>query len=298
MAGTSSQGLAALRSPNRARGSGVGWVLLLALGRVTRGLRNGFLYGVKIRAPHATVMTLLFRRGGSARDKMRSVARMALEHGSNLGRYVLLYKAAMALLEVGLHGGLYRGATQFLPASAGLTPVTPRVRPRVAAGQIEDPRVPHSPLSPTSPSAPGLAQIVTPLPPPPPVPAPVLAAAAARRSAPLRAFAAGALGGYAVFGTPTPVNQQIVLYVFARVCMGVASAVGRSPWGEKHIDKRRAWAVFASLTWASVMGLFEWDASVLQRSMANSMVYLYKDSDWWRNWRDFIPLPAPESRDW
>jgi len=298
MVGGGSRGLAALRPPNRVRGSGsLGWVVVLALGRVARGFRNGLLYGFKIRAPHAAVMTLLFRRGGNPADKARGVLRMALEHGRNLGRYVLIYKAAMAALEIALHGGLYRGA-QFLPPSMAPTPVTPRVRPRIAMGQIEDPRVPHSPLSPTSPSAPGLAQIMTPLPPPPPIPAAVLSAIAARKSAPLRAFAAGALGGYAVFGDPTPVNQQIVLYVFARVCMGFASSLGRTKWGEKHIDKRRAWTMFASLTWASVMGLFEWDATVLQRSMANSMVYLYKDSDWWRNWRDFVPLPAPDSGDW
>lgn len=68
---------------NQASESGV-WMIL-------RGLRNGLHYGAKIRAPHAFVMTMLFR-DGPLRDKLEGIAKLTWEHSKNLGSFVLLYK--------------------------------------------------------------------------------------------------------------------------------------------------------------------------------------------------------------
>jgi hypothetical protein len=112
-------------------------------------------------------------------------------------------------------------------------------------------------------------------------------------------FIAGLVGGYVVFGRSidSPVSQQIVIYVFARVALAVAklmtqpkgasgsglrvSAKGEG-WGlldaspelrEKVM--RYAWTAFASLSWASVMYMFRWHPETIQPSLRSSMHYMY-----------------------
>lgn len=66
---------------------------------LVRGLRNGLLYGTKIRLPHALVMTLLFRQG-QVSQKLKSILKVTYEHASKLGTYVVIYKLALKVLEV------------------------------------------------------------------------------------------------------------------------------------------------------------------------------------------------------
>ncbi|ELR49018.1 hypothetical protein M91_01147 [Bos mutus] len=56
-----------------------------------KGFQNGAVYGAKIRAPHALVMTFLFR-SGSLPGKLR-----ATPPGPDLARFVFLYKGLCAL---------------------------------------------------------------------------------------------------------------------------------------------------------------------------------------------------------
>lgn len=53
---------------------------------------GGARYGIKIRIPHALVMTVLFRRDLSGREKIRSVLKLAMEHASNLAMFAAIYK--------------------------------------------------------------------------------------------------------------------------------------------------------------------------------------------------------------
>uniref|UniRef100_A0A8C1ZVR4 Wu:fe02h09 n=1 Tax=Cyprinus carpio TaxID=7962 RepID=A0A8C1ZVR4_CYPCA len=55
---------------------------------VVKGFRNGAVYGAKIRAPNALVMTFLFR-SGSLREK---IAQATYTHSRNLACFVLTYK--------------------------------------------------------------------------------------------------------------------------------------------------------------------------------------------------------------
>ncbi|SAM85643.1 related to peroxisomal membrane protein 4 [Ustilago bromivora] len=64
---------------------------------VLKGLRNGIVYGAKIRFPHALVMTLLFGRGTRG-EKLSFILRATRMHALNLGRFTALYK----LLSIGL----------------------------------------------------------------------------------------------------------------------------------------------------------------------------------------------------
>jgi len=56
-----------------------------------KGWRNGLVYGVKIRAPHALVMTFLFGKG-NLWHKIRQIVLATYTHSRNLGTFVFLYK--------------------------------------------------------------------------------------------------------------------------------------------------------------------------------------------------------------
>jgi len=100
---------------------------------------------------------------------------------------------------------------------------------------------------------------------------------------------AGLAGGYLVFGRAmhSSVNQQIVTYVFARVCLAVAKLAVKPPgpgasggWGLITDEKTRevvvdnAWPAFAALSWAAVMYLFRWHPEIVQPSLRSSMNYM------------------------
>ncbi|KAG7253156.1 hypothetical protein CRUP_003099, partial [Coryphaenoides rupestris] len=55
-------------------------------------------YGAKIRAPHALVMTFLFR-SGSLKDKLKAIARATYTHSRNLACFVFTYKGLKVLQE-------------------------------------------------------------------------------------------------------------------------------------------------------------------------------------------------------
>ena len=68
------------------------------------------------------------------------------------------------------------------------------------------------------------------------------------------------------------------MYVMSRVIFGLlrlATNRGLIPeW-----EQGWGYTLYAALVWGAVMLLFEREKSVLQKSLANSMEYLYHDSD-------------------
>lgn len=89
---------------------------------------------------------------------------------------------------------------------------------------------------------------------------------------------AGAIGGVTVFGKETPVNTQINLYVASRVVLGAAKY-----FNDKGFITAPSWTyqAFAAIIWAAVMVLFEETPSSLQKSLKQSMHYLYHESNSW-----------------
>ncbi|XP_006860741.1 PREDICTED: peroxisomal membrane protein 4 [Chrysochloris asiatica] len=81
-----------------------------------KGFRNGVVYGAKIRAPHALVMTFLFR-SGSFRDKLRAILQATYTHSRNLAYFVFIYKGLCAL-QSQVQGATYQ-AHSFLAAFIG-----------------------------------------------------------------------------------------------------------------------------------------------------------------------------------
>ena len=101
---------------------------------------------------------------------------------------------------------------------------------------------------------------------------------------PIHTFLAGLIGGYLVFGRgiQSSVNQQIVIYVFARVMLALAKilVVKRNEgglgvgWEMRERIQSNAWPVFASLSWAMVMWIFRWYPDTVQPSLKSSMNYM------------------------
>lgn len=56
-----------------------------------KGLRNGAVYGAKVRFPHALVMTFLFGKG-SLVGKARTILELTRTHSTNLAKFVFSYK--------------------------------------------------------------------------------------------------------------------------------------------------------------------------------------------------------------
>ncbi|KAI8718962.1 hypothetical protein NCS52_00676400 [Fusarium sp. LHS14.1] len=105
-------------------------------------------------------------------------------------------------------------------------------------------------------------------------------------------FVGGLVGGYFVFGGRSKrtgkissVNQQIVIYVFARVMLALARIAVKPGHGLPGVSSEPlhstishyAWPAFASLSWAMVMLVFRYHPEDLQSSLRSSMTYIYKD---------------------
>ncbi|KAK4117259.1 peroxisomal membrane protein 4 [Canariomyces notabilis] len=123
------------------------------------------------------------------------------------------------------------------------------------------------------------------------------------KEGPYDSFIAGLVGGYVVFGQRSKrsgkissVNQQIVIYVFARVVLALARMAVKPGYGLPGVSEPQrsaaisyyAWPVFASVSWAAVMHLFRWHAAELQPSLRSSMTYIYANADSWDGLRNFI----------
>ena len=101
----------------------------------------------------------------------------------------------------------------------------------------------------------------------------------------MHTFLAGLTGGYLVFGRgiQSSVNQQIVIYVFARVILALAKIMVMKKnegglgvgWEMRGKIQSNAWPVFASLSWAMVMWIFRWYPDTIQPSLKSSMKYMY-----------------------
>lgn len=94
-------------------------------------------------------------------------------------------------------------------------------------------------------------------------------------------FLSGLIGGYVVFGRgyQSSVNQQIVIYVFARAMLALAMLTVQKETGFSKVVRTRvtknAWPVFASLSWGVIMWTYRWYPDTIQPSLKSSMKYMY-----------------------
>mmetsp|Transcript_29950 Transcript_29950/g.34023 ORF Transcript_29950/g.34023 Transcript_29950/m.34023 type:complete len:220 (+) Transcript_29950:148-807(+) len=105
----------------------------------------------------------------------------------------------------------------------------------------------------------------------------------------LHSLVAGFLVSYFVFGEKNPVNSQIMMYMLSRDVM----AYGRMFADQGILPNWNFFSVLSAICWGLIMFIFEVNGKYLQSSTESSMVFLYKDSDSWESWRDFIPFEMP-----
>ncbi|PPQ63522.1 hypothetical protein CVT24_004750 [Panaeolus cyanescens] len=84
---------------------------------ILKGARNGFVYGVKVRFPHALVMSILFGRG-DWKTRLQGIFRATKQHALNLAKFVSLYKTAL-LVQKKLNGGKEREIDTFVAGLLG-----------------------------------------------------------------------------------------------------------------------------------------------------------------------------------
>ncbi|KAH8100519.1 peroxisomal membrane protein 4 [Cristinia sonorae] len=82
---------------------------------ILKGARNGLVYGVKVRFPHALIMAILFGRGDWP-TRLKAIFRATKTHAINLAKFVTLYKTLM-LVQKKANGGKERSIDTF---AAGL----------------------------------------------------------------------------------------------------------------------------------------------------------------------------------
>ncbi|KAI0005455.1 peroxisomal membrane protein 4 [Russula compacta] len=63
---------------------------------ILKGARNGFVYGVKVRFPHALIMAILFGRG-DWHARLKTILRATRQHATNLAKFVTIYKSLLLL---------------------------------------------------------------------------------------------------------------------------------------------------------------------------------------------------------
>ncbi|KZS93272.1 peroxisomal membrane protein 4 [Sistotremastrum niveocremeum HHB9708] len=84
---------------------------------ILKGARNGLVYGVKIRFPHALLMSILFGRGGW-KERAKQIFKATRQHATNLAAFVTLYKT-MLLMQKKFNGGKERTTDTFIAGLIG-----------------------------------------------------------------------------------------------------------------------------------------------------------------------------------
>jgi len=99
---------------------------------------------------------------------------------------------------------------------------------------------------------------------------------------PMHAAAAGAIGGWCVWGKYEHVNYQIVLYLMSRVAVSLAQSLARhdvKPFNSPKLKFENSYPVLATVTWAGVMYLYENEPDQLQKSLTRSMDEIYHSTE-------------------
>jgi len=138
---------------------------------ILKGARNGFVYGCKVRFPHALLMAFLFGKGSWA-IRMRSVLMQTWTHAAGLTKYVAVYKTLVVLLKK-YHGGKSQYYDTFLSGMlSGYLTLSDRttINEHIllhGIGRVLTATMPRAPPSspPTSPRSPSSPPRVRPLPP-------------------------------------------------------------------------------------------------------------------------------------
>lgn len=240
-------------------------------------LVGGARYGVKIRFPHALVMTSLFRTDLNAPQKLKLVLQLVKEHTKNLAAFVALYKTVLFILKLLSHYHANHMTTDS-DSSLYLFSFIQRCYRMVFSLLVSGKMAPLK----TDPSLNAKTMIT------------ISTAAPGYPQCPHHAMIAGLIGGYCVWGNYSSINYQIVLYLASRVFVAVVKRLiinpkGLPPSGDGSITiplmKDRTYSFCAAMIWGIVLFLYEDSPEVLHPSLRTSMDEIYR----FRPWSSLIP---------
>ncbi|RUS16028.1 Tim17/Tim22/Tim23/Pmp24 family-domain-containing protein [Endogone sp. FLAS-F59071] len=215
---------------------------------IVKGVRNGVVYGAKVRFPHALVMTFLFR-SASLKEHIKFIYKATKQHATNLGSFVFIYKTLM-LLQKKANGDKQANIHPFLAGLIGgyivfgennnINNQVIRMEGRNYSFCSRVRRGRHS----------SIARVL--------------------------------LTFFSLFNI---IIAQIVLYLFSRIMVGLAKMPVKHKLVEA---PQSTFSMFAAVIWGIVMWQFANEREVLQPSLQASMQYLYLDSNKWDSLRNFI----------
>lgn len=100
-------------------------------------------------------------------------------------------------------------------------------------------------------------------------------------------FISGFFSGFVIYRNgESSINQQIIMYLVSRNLIGVS----KNLQDKGVFPKIKFFSILACVSWGLVMLLYEDNKETLQKSLASSMDFLYKDSDEIRDWTEFVPI--------
>lgn len=214
---------------------------------IAAGSLGGGRYGVKIRLPHALLMTMLFKRGLTAKQKLKMILKLTLDHSCSLAAFATVYKLVLLILKrasIRLHAN----RNEFN-----------RLGYVVASILVDGPTYGRS----LFPRPPGLPE------------------------RPQHAAIAGAVGGYLIWGKYNSINYQVLLYLTSRVIVGLASLGrerGVTPFSWDMMTFQNIYPIKAAAVWGAVMVMFETYPHVLHPSLRSSMNDIYRYPFPFRSW--------------
>jgi peroxisomal membrane protein 4 len=233
---------------------------------IVGGLVGGAKYGIKIRLPHAFVMTTLFRSDLSTKQKLLSIFTLVKEHATNLAAFATIYKSILLSLKY-LSRYIRKHPLQESPSYS-------RRFGRYIISLLVDGPFPKGTHS-------------------------LPKSMAGHPERPYHSLVAGFVGGYYVWGRYSSVNQQIILYLTSRVLIGLIKKGyehihgGPTPAGgrgnndhtnttQQHsvlynlLHSNQTYSLVAGTVWGIVMVLFEESPHVLHPSLRKSMDEIYR----------------------
>ena len=222
---------------------------------ILSALIGGGRYGLKIRLPHATIMTFLFGSKLSFHEKIKTIVKLATEHATNLAAFACVYKFMLSSLKV-LSKQINQGYDTDTIHYGVLRQLSKSLLSIIINGPYYQRKRHMTPIT-TNPSKPGLPE------------------------QPYHAFLAGSVGGYLVWGNYSSINYQLLLYLASRIiigCIKLAREKGVPPFSWKGLTFNKTYPLAAAGIWGTVMMLFEEYPDVLHPSLKRSMDEIYRFS--------------------
>jgi peroxisomal membrane protein 4 len=227
---------------------------------IASALMGGAKYGIKIRLPHAFIMTLLFRNDLNNHQKMGTILRLVFEHASNLASFATIYKSILVI---------FKWSSRYLRQHQHHSD-RDRNLGRLLLRLLVDGPWSMSGTTTTTPLS--------------------TSTMAGHPERPYHSLVAGACGGYIVWGRYSKVNEQIIMYLISRVSIGLVQRLwehlhnyygNQSPHQQQShhrsiLHHPRTFSLLAAAVWGAVMILFEDSPHVLHRSLKASMDEIYR----------------------